>query len=88
MKLHILAICGVFAIASFALAGDKSLRIENRRDVALSELTIIAKDGAAQQTFLLAKNLAAGGTTTKSVPPTFGRKSTRSMPVVAFGPNR
>lgn len=56
------------AVLSAGLAQAKSLRIENKRDVALSELKITAKDVAQPATYVLASDLAAGEKTRRSVP--------------------
>lgn len=63
----ILSVAALVAVSAVA-AQAKQLRIENKRDVALEKLTIIAKSGATQQTFVLAENIEAGRVTTRSVP--------------------
>lgn len=48
------------------VAQAKSLRIENKRAVALTELTITAKDGAGR--FVLAKDIPARTVISRTVP--------------------
>jgi len=56
-----------FFLAQAAQAG--SLRIENKRDVALKELRITAKDGAGGSSFVLASDLEARSQTNAKIPP-------------------
>lgn len=56
-----------FFLAQSAQAG--SLRIENKRDVALKELRITAKDGAGGSSFVLASDLEARSKTNAKIPP-------------------
>ncbi len=59
--------CAAALLTSFA-AEAKDLRIENKREVVLTHLIITAKNGTTAESFVLVKNLAAGGTTAGSVP--------------------
>jgi hypothetical protein len=68
MKPHLIFLTGMAVFATAFAAQAKDLRIENKRNVALTELTITAKDGGAQETFVLAKNIAPGVVTTGTVP--------------------
>ncbi len=68
MKRSIITIGCAAAILAPLVAKAKDLRIENKREVVLTELTITAKDGAASESFVLVKNLAAGGAIAGSVP--------------------
>ena len=63
----ILAGCAL-ALCVAQAAQAKGLRIENKRDVALTELTITSKDGAAGETFVLARDIAPGQATTRTMP--------------------
>ncbi|MBM3607468.1 MAG: hypothetical protein FJX29_03300 [Alphaproteobacteria bacterium] len=62
-----LGICAGLIYTSAASA--KSLRIENKREVALSDLRITAKDGAQPQTYVIASDVAAGSRINAKVPP-------------------
>lgn len=55
-------------VLSAGFAQAKSLRIENNRDVALSELKITAKEGTEPATYVLASDLGAGERTQRNVP--------------------
>lgn len=72
MKKHLIAIGCIAAILGPLAVQAKGLRIENKRDVALTELTIVAKDGAkdggAQQSYVLARDLPAGRVINSAVP--------------------
>ena len=68
MRKVIVLVCAV-AMTAPSLAQARQLRIENRRAVALTELTITTKDGAAPQTFVLASDIAAGQSAMRNVPP-------------------
>ena len=68
MKYIILAM-GALASSSLALTADaKSLRIENKRAVALTELVITTKNNGLPESFVLAQNLAAGRAIAGAVP--------------------
>lgn len=68
-----LAGAGVMAASVMALtmnaSAAKSLRIENKRAVALNELKIIHKDGETTQSFVLASDVVANGRVSAKVPP-------------------
>lgn len=61
---------GIGAGIVFANAAQaKSLRIENKRGVALKELRITVKDDAGGQSFILASDLDARSQTNAKIPP-------------------
>jgi hypothetical protein len=61
---------GIGAGIVFASAAQaNSLRIENKRGVALKELRITAKDNSGGQSFILASDLDARSNTSAKVPP-------------------
>lgn len=71
---HVIHTAGAGLIAAgmlaFAISAGqaKSLRIENKRAVALNELKIVHKDGAKSQSFVLASDVAANGRVRAKVP--------------------
>ena len=68
LKLHLLSLACMLAVAAPMFAEARDLRIENKRAVALTELTITAKDGPTSQTYVLTKDLPAGRVRNSAVP--------------------
>lgn len=62
----IVGILGALIVAPTTEA--KTLRIENKRVVALESLIITAKDGSQSRIFILAENIAPGSAATRPVP--------------------
>ena len=68
MKQHIMILGCMAAIVAPLAAEAKSLRIENKRAVALTELVITTKNNGVPESFVLAQNLAAGKNIAGAVP--------------------
>lgn len=60
---------GVFLLASgFHPVLSKSLKIENRTEAKLNELTIVTKDGGEKKSYVLTRDLAPGAHTRAKLP--------------------
>jgi hypothetical protein len=62
----------ILSAAAFAFSSGVSaqtLRIENKRDVALSELKITHKDGEKAEAYILVRDIAGGKRVSAKVPP-------------------
>lgn len=55
-------------VASAQLAAAKSIKIENRTDAALNELTIIHKQDGKPQKYVIARDVAAGAKVRNEIP--------------------
>ena len=65
-RVSLATLISAFALSLPAMAKD--LRIENKRNVALKELTIVPKAGDGSPSIVLAQNIEARRTTTGRVP--------------------